>query len=102
MFDVTCIILLPSFVLIKSQKDFPALWSDYVIKKKPFYATTLVMEPRRETPYMYKDDLDQKARQTEPEKERIQLREIFQERKVRKQNHMLGNTVADFVTVDIN
>ena len=102
MFDVTCIILLPSFVLIKSQKDFPALWSDYVPKKQTFYKTSLLLVPRRETLYMYKDDVDQKARHTEPEKERIQLREIFQERKVRKQNHMLGNTVADFVTVDIN
>ena len=99
MFDVTCIILLPSFVLIKSQKDFPALWSDYVPKKQTFYATPLGLVPRRETMYMFKDDVHQEAK---PRKKGIRSREIFQERKVRKQHHMIGSTVADFVTVDIN
>ena len=100
MFDMVCIILLPSFVLIKSQEDFPAMWSDYVPKKLAFYVTSPCLVPRRET--LYKADVDQNPGQTQHKKDQKSWREIFQERKMRNQNHMIGNTAVEFVTVDID
>ena len=51
LFDLTCIILLPTFVLLKSQKDFPSLWTNFVPKKLTFYATENGLVPRRELIY---------------------------------------------------
>ena len=100
MFDVVCILLLPIFVLIKSQKDFPAMWSDYVPKKLAFYVTSPGLVPRRET--LYKDDVDQKAEQIQPKMDQKSWRELLQERNMRNQTHVLGNTTVEFVTVDID
>ena len=100
MFDMTCIILLPSFVLIRSLKNYPALWTDYAPKKLTFYATSLGLVPRRET--LYTLDGDQETRRNQFQKEEMTLRESFQDRKMRKQKHFLWNPNTEFVTVDVH
>ena len=54
LFDLTCIILLPAFVLVKSQKNFPSLWTNYEPKRIKFYATKQGLVPRREVIYEVK------------------------------------------------
>ena len=53
-FDVLCVIVLPIYILHKSQEDFPVIWSNYTPKTIKFYTTKTAYVPRRENcqPYL--------------------------------------------------